>query len=108
MAPPEIVKARFFQRASDGAWLARLDTQSPLITAEAELHCAAEYGFPVRAVEVGLESAAFDLLKAQRMVNAVRPPAQPPAPLTPEQVAFAAATPDGKIAMIARKVGFLL
>ena len=29
MAPPAILKARFFQRVSDNAWLARLDTSGP-------------------------------------------------------------------------------
>ena len=101
------MKARFFQRVSDGAWLVRIDTESPLSPAEAELHCASEYGAPVRAVEVELEPVAFDLLKAQRMVNAVLPPAQPPVPLTPEQVAYAAATPENKLVMLARRAGLV-
>lgn len=105
MSRPDPIRGRFFQRVSDGAWLARVDTQSPLSTAEAEQRCTAEYGFPVRAVEVTIATADFDSLAAQRRVGAVMPPARPaPAPTT-EQAAFAAATSDGKLAMLAGRLG---
>lgn len=107
MARPDPIKARFFQRVSDGAWLLRLDTQSPLSTAEAELHCASEYGFPVKAVDVALPYAQFEILTAQRRVGAVSPPVQPPPPLTAEQQAWAAATAAGRLQMIAKKVGLV-
>ena len=100
-------KGRFFQRVSDGAWLARVDTQSPLSTAEAELHCAAEYGVPVRCVESDLPEADFDALRAQRRVGAVAPPRQPPPPLTPEQQAWAVATALERVTMLAKKLGFV-
>lgn len=101
------IKARFFQRVSDGVWLQRLDTQSLLSSAEAEMHGAAEYGFPVRTVDVILPYAQFETLAAQRRVRAVSPPAQPPTPLTPEQRAWAAATPVQRIEMLAKKAGFM-
>lgn len=105
MAQPDPIRARFFQRAGDGAWLARVDTQSPLSSAEAEMHCAAEYGFPVRAVEVTLPYIAFEELAAQRRIGAVQPPVQQPAPLTAEQGVWAAATVETKLNMLARRLG---
>ena len=98
-------KGRFFQRVSDGKWLARVDTGSSLSTAEAVLHCAAEYGVPVKAVEADLPEADFAVLKAQRQAGAIIPPAQPPPPLTAEQQAFAAATTDAqRLGMVAKKL----
>lgn len=89
MAGPDPIKARFFQRASDSAWLARVDTQSPLTVAEAELHCAAEYGFPVRAVEVTIPYAAFEALVAQRKIGSVAPPPHPIPPPSRREVLLA-------------------
>ena len=100
------MNARFFRRVSDNAWLGRVDTESPLSPAEGQLHCAAEYGFPVVAVdELNITQAVFDTLRAQRMMNAIRPPVQPPPPLTPEQQAWAAAPIAGKLSMIAKRLG---
>ena len=99
------MRTRFFQRVSDSQWLARVDTESPLMPVEAELYCAAEYGFPVRAIDTEITPAAFEALRAQRMVGAVIPPVQPPPPLTAEQQAWAAATVAGKLSMIAKRLG---
>ena len=110
MAPPAIIKARFFQRISDSAWTARVDTSGPnpsMTIAEAEAHAATEYGFPVRCVEADYpDLVQFDMVRAQRMLNAVKPPAQPPPPLTPEQVAWASATTIAQIkAIIGKRLG---
>lgn len=77
MSRPDPIRARFFQRVSDGAWLARVDTQSPVPMAECEAHCAAEYGFPVRCVETTMPTADFDALYAQRRPKMILPPARP-------------------------------
>ena len=98
---------RFFQRTSDSAWLARMDKESPLSTAEAVLHCAAEYGIPVRAVEAILSEVDFDALRALRLVGAIFPPPQPPPPLTAEQQAWVIATVTEKLNLIAKKLGFV-
>ena len=107
MAGPAIINGRFFQRIIDAAWLQRVDTQTSLSVAEVELHCAAEYGFPVRAVAESLPAAQWDSLVALRMMWAIAPPMQPPPPLTPEQVAWAAATLAEKVTMIGQRLGFL-
>ena len=101
------MNARFFQRVSDNAWLRRVDTESLLSLAEAGLHCAAEYNFPVLAVdELNITQADFDTLRAQRMAGAVMPPVQAPPPLTPEQVAWASATTIAQIkAIIGKRLG---
>ena len=101
------MKARFFQRMSDSAWLARVDTGSSLTPAEAVLHCAAEYGVPVRAVEADLPEADFDALRAQRQAGAVSPPAQPPPPLTADEQAWAGMTADQRAVLMAKKLGIL-
>ena len=110
MAPPNLIKARFFQRISDGAWTARIDTSGPnpsMTVAQAEAHCAAEYGFPVRCVEAELAPADFETLKTQRRLGAVMPPAKPAPPLTPEQEAYRLATTDQKIEMVAKRTGLV-
>lgn len=80
---------------------------SPMTVAQAEAHCAAEYGFRVRCVEVELAPADFETLKTQRMAGAVMPPAQPAPPLTPEQVAYAAATAADKLEMVAKRLNLV-
>ena len=107
MARPAIIKGRFFKRISDGMWTHRVDTQSPMTLAEAEAHCSAEFGFPVSVVAVELPAADFDVLVAQRMVGAILPPVQPPTPLTPEQVEFAAADIAKKALMVHRQLGLV-
>lgn len=100
MAQPTVIRGRFFQRVSDSTWLGRVDTQSPLSIAEAELHCAAEYGFPVRVVEVNLPAADWDTLVAQRTVGAVKPPPQPPTKEQLVEQARVKAVDDAAIALV--------
>lgn len=111
MAPPKIVRARFFQRISDSAWIARLDTSGPnpgMTLAQAEAHCAAEYGFAVRCIEEDYpDPVQFEMVRAQRMMNTVKPPPQPTPPLTPEQVAFVAATAAEKLEMVAKRLNLV-
>ena len=107
MTRPTVVSGRFFQRLSDRAWLARVDTQSGLSTAEAEQHCAAEYGFSVRAIETDLPAADFDAFVATHKVAAVRPPVPPPPPLTAGQQAYATATATDRMTLVAKRVGLV-
>ena len=111
MSAPAVIKARFFQRISDSAWTARVDTSGPtpsMTIAEAEVHCAAEYGFPIRCVEADYpDPVQYEMVRAQRMLNAAKPPPQPAPPLTPEQQAFALATTAEKVEMVARRLGLV-
>ena len=107
MAPPAILKARFFQRVSDNAWLARLDTSGPnpsMTVAEAAAHCAAEYGFAVRCVEADYpDPVQYEMVRAQRMMNTVKPPPQPaPAP-DPNIALFDAGDVGQKLAILRRR-----
>ena len=104
MAPPKIVRARFFQRISDSVWTARVDTQSPMTIAEAEAHCAGEYGFSVRCVEADYpDPVQFEMVRAQRMMNAIKPPPQPaPAP-DPNIALFDAGDVGQKLAILRRR-----
>ena len=111
MASPAIIKARFFQRISDNAWIARIDTSGPnpsMTIAQAEGHCAAEYAFPVRCVEADYpDPVQYEMVRAQRMMNAVMPPPRPSLPLTPEQQEFASATVIRKVEMLAKRLNLV-
>ena len=101
-----MVRARFFQRASDNVWLLRVDTESPLTLTDAELHCSAEYGFPVLVTEETLTDVALEAIKVTRRIGAVSPPATVKL-LTPDEEAWNTATTQiDKLDLIAKKLGF--
>ena len=97
MPLPETFRARFFRQVSNGAWTRRIDisNSSPSMTiAQAEAHCAVEYGFLVECVEAEMTLVLFETTKSERMVNAIHPPVRPPPPLTAAEIAQAKAMFD--------------
>ena len=54
-----------------------------------------------------MQPAQYEMVRAQRMLNPVRPPTQP-APLpTPEQQEFALATATKKVEMLAKRLNLV-
>ena len=85
---------RTFTRTSDGARLARIDTNSPMTIAEAEAHAEAEYGFPVTVTEAELDAGELVTARGESAAGAT-PRAQPPTQLETRLAAVAADRASG-------------